>query len=290
MSRLLRRNQTLSLRARSGSLGVAAFCLVGLGITWTVAALIPASQAHDAVALDGFTHLPLTGGWPYHVAELASPATCLALGTLMSGVALLRGRQRDAIAVPIILLGSALTTQLIKPLLAHPNGAAPLGVHEIPAASWPSGHATAAMALALCGVLVVPKQLRLLAAGLGAAFAIAVGFSLLTLARHLPSDVIGGYLVAALWISLTLAAQQRASRRWPVPSAPQAAGRPRGHRRLSVGAVLVACALIAVLSALRGSEVLAYASDHPSVVVTAGMISALAIALATSLALAVSRS
>ena len=274
-------------------MGLAALCMIGLALTWVVAALVPALQARDAIALDGFTHVSLSGGLAYHVAELASPAICLVLGALMTSVALLRGRRRDAVAVPIVLLGSALTTQLLKPLLAHPNGAAPLGVHGIPAATWPSGHATAAMALALCAVLVAPERLRLLSAALGAGFASAVGLSLLILARHLPSDVIGGYIVAALWVSLTLTARQQANRRWPVREAP----RPRGlrggesHRGLTRAIpVLIAFASVAGLSAVGGPQVFTYVSEHPSMMVTAGAITALAATLATSLALTVSRS
>jgi membrane-associated phospholipid phosphatase len=50
----------------------------------------------------------------------------------------------------------------------------------------------------------------------GLAFAAAVGFSLLVLAWHMPSDVLGGYLLAALWISLTVAALRATERRWPI--------------------------------------------------------------------------
>jgi membrane-associated phospholipid phosphatase len=80
-----------------------------------------------------------------------------------------------------------------------------VGVSEITAASWPSGHATAATALVLCAVLVAPRRLRPLLAALGVTFAAAVGVSLLILAWHLPSDVLGGYLLGALWMALALA-------------------------------------------------------------------------------------
>jgi len=42
----------------------------------------------------------------------------------------------------------------------------------------------------------------------------------LILAWHMPSDVLGGYLVAALWTALAVAALRAADRRWParVPS------------------------------------------------------------------------
>src|SRR5438128_469793 len=91
------------------------------------------------------------------------------------------------------LIGAAvLAATLIKPLLAHPRAANLLGgVRPPQAGSWPSGHATAAMSLALCCVLAAPGRLRPAVAALGAAFAVAVSYSFQTLGWHYPSDVLG---------------------------------------------------------------------------------------------------
>jgi membrane-associated phospholipid phosphatase len=45
-------------------------------------------------------------------------------------------------------------------------------------------------------------QLRALTALLGAGYAIAVGYALVALGWHLPSDVLGGFLVAATFTPL----------------------------------------------------------------------------------------
>jgi len=63
-----------------------------------------------------------------------------------------------------------------------------------------------ALALALCAVLVAPPRLRPAAGALGAVFSVAVGCSLLIRAWHMPSDVLGGYAMAALWMALAVAA------------------------------------------------------------------------------------
>lgn len=279
------------------SLGAVPVCAIGLILTWMVAALVPASRAGDAAALDGFTHLTHLGALAYRVAELADPQSCLLVGAVLIAVAVLGGRPRVAAAVPLVLLGSALTSELLKPLVAHSH-AATAGVRDIPAASWPSGHATAAMALALCAVIVVPRRLRPIAAVLGAVFATAVGFSLLILARHLPSDVVGGYLVAALWMAITLAALRRADARWPVRTGRRTLGRASEALRVSralqrrdprLPSVIAAIALApgAALLAPRAPAALAYAGAHPSLLAAAVAIAALAVALAASLALAV---
>ena len=78
-----------------------------------------------------------------------------------------------------------------------------------------------------------PADLRPLVSGIGAAFAAAVGCSLLILAWHMPSDVFGGYLVAALWMALAVAGLRAAERRWPPARSAPALRRPAGR----VGAV-----------------------------------------------------
>jgi membrane-associated phospholipid phosphatase len=108
-----------------------------------------------------------------------------------------------ALAVAVVMGLAPLTSELLKPLLAHPHVWIPWT--DVSEASWPSGHATAAAALALCATLVCTPRRRPLVAALGASYAAAVGCSLLILAWHMPSDVIGGYLVATLWASLAVA-------------------------------------------------------------------------------------
>jgi membrane-associated phospholipid phosphatase len=67
----------------------------------------------------------------------------------------------------------------------------------------------------LGAVFVALALLRLLVGALGAIFAVAVGCALLILAWHMPSDVLGGYLLATLWIAIAVAALRLANRWWP---------------------------------------------------------------------------
>jgi membrane-associated phospholipid phosphatase len=183
---------------------LAGLCVVALALTWIVAALVPATHVKDAVAL---YDLSLIGGPRLDhlmngLLHLLDPALYTLWGVLLVSVALLRRRPRVALAVALVLSLAPLSAEMLKPLLAHPH--AQVGVSEVTAASWPSGHATAATVLALCAVLVAPRRVRPLVAALGATFAAAVGVSLLVLAWHLPSDVLGGYLLASLWMALAL--------------------------------------------------------------------------------------
>jgi len=199
----------------AGPLGLAGLCLLALALIWAVAQLVPAAHLRDAVALRDFTllsrpHVDAAGNF---LVRLLEPTLFVLWGAALVAVALARSRPRVAVAVVGVLSLAPFTSETLKPLLAHPH--AQVGAVHIGPASWPSGHSTAALALALCAVLVAPARLRPMVAAAGAAFALAVGVSLLILAWHMPSDVLGGYLVATLWAALAVAALRASERRWP---------------------------------------------------------------------------
>ncbi len=199
----------------AGALGVAGLCVLALALVWVLAELVPAVQAKDAVALHDFTLLsrPRIDQLANFLLKLLQPLQFVLWGVALFALAIARGRPRVAVAVVAIMALAPLTAEVLKPLLAHPH--ASVGGVYVGAASWPSGHSTAVLALALCAVLVAPARLRPIVAAIGAAFSVAVGCALLILAWHMPSDVLGGYLVAAFWAALAVAALRAADRRWP---------------------------------------------------------------------------
>jgi len=199
----------------SGALAVAGLCVLAMALVWSVAELVPAAHLRDAIALHDFTELdgPRLGRVGELLLHLLDPTLFVIWGVGLVLVALARARPRIALAVVAIMGLAPLTSERLKPLLAHPHDRV-AGV-SIGAASWPSGHATAALALVMCAVLVAPGRLRALVAFCGGLFALAVGCALLILAWHMPSDVLGGYLVASLWTALAVAALRAAERRWP---------------------------------------------------------------------------
>jgi membrane-associated phospholipid phosphatase len=197
----------------ASALGIAGLCMVGLALTWIVAALVPATHVRDAVALHDFTLLsrPHVDAVANFLLDLLDPALFTLWAILLIAFSLARGRPRVALAIACVMGLAPLTSETLKPLLAYPH--AQVGHTYIDPASWPSGHATAAVALVLCAVLVAPMWLRPAVAALGGMFAVAVGCSLLILAWHMPSDVLGGYLVASLWMALAVAGLRAAELR-----------------------------------------------------------------------------
>ncbi|HLL92342.1 MAG TPA: phosphatase PAP2 family protein [Solirubrobacteraceae bacterium] len=213
-----RTDNTTRRSGPTGALVVAGLCVLALALVWLVAELVPAAHIRDAAALRDFTLLsrPRLDDVCNFLLHLLDPLLFVIWGLGLVLVAYAQGRARIAAAVVAIMGLAPLTSETLKPLVAHSHDV--VGGVYIGPASWPSGHSTAALALVLSAVLVAPARLRALVASVGALFALAVGCSLLILAWHMPSDVVGGYLVASLWTALAVAVLRVAERRWPKPS------------------------------------------------------------------------
>jgi membrane-associated phospholipid phosphatase len=257
---------------RDALLGALA-CLIALAAVGIGAAWVPVVQSVDAQAATGFDAVEATtlGNLTAHIARLCDPRPYVVIGAGLIAVALLRGRLARAGAVGILLVATGLTTQTLKTTLGHPRAGEILGVHL---GSWPSGHSTAAMTLALCAVLVAPRALRGAVAVVGVAFALAVGLGVMVMEWHLPTDVAGGYLVAMGWMLLAVAVVRRVER--PRPAGARVVGRRWGW--------LVAAGVVGVAAAqVRVDAVTSFAQDHTWAAVTTAGLCVLAAALAASL-------
>jgi membrane-associated phospholipid phosphatase len=258
---------------------------LGAFAVWLAAFHVPGLRALDAGAMQAFTGVARPPLKPSirGVAVLADPTWLLAGCAVLTLLALARRRWLMAAIVPAIVLGANATTQLLKPALADPRLLDLRGVNMIYAGSWPSGHSTAAMSLALCFVLVVGPRLRPLAALLGAGYAIAVGYALVALGYHLPSDVLGGYLVAATFTLAGAAVLAALEARAPLRVAPD---RPPALITLpalgAAAALLLACAGAAAV--LRAPGMALSALQHPTAIAAGAGIAALGLALTAGLA------
>jgi membrane-associated phospholipid phosphatase len=251
-------------------------------VVWVVATRTGRGVWLDEQVLAGFEGLgrPRLDHLAERAAAIVDPAGFAFLATLVVGAALVRGRLRLASVVVAVLAAANLTTQALKALL-------PSSTPEWGVGAWPSGHATAVMALVLCAVLVAPPRVRPFVAAAGGLVATAVAYSLLILSHHLPGDVVGGYLVAVAWTALGVAALNAADRRW-------AAGHPRAavlgaRAALLAPAAGAAVAVVAagVLAATRLDAAMAYADRHTVFVAGAVALGAAALAGAAVTAAAV---
>lgn len=169
------------------------------------------------------------------VTRLGSTSVVVCLGVVAAIVVGLRSR---SILLPIGLLGGLAATSslvtILKIALDRPRPPASLAV-GVPLSddAFPSGHTTdgsmlvvltAAMLALTFGSLIVRRLLMIS----GCALALLIGCSRTYLGVHWPSDVLGGWLLAATMVSVTMALVNLALVRYPgnetVPDAvPQAA-------------------------------------------------------------------
>ncbi|HEY2600190.1 MAG TPA: phosphatase PAP2 family protein [Thermoleophilaceae bacterium] len=245
-------------RTRTALLG-ALLAAAGIALLRVLAFNVGAIHHADALTLHGFMSLdrPSVHRLASGVAHVADPAPYGFFGLLLIWIALVRGRVRQALGVAVILGGAAVTTdRLLKPVLEAHRYSDVLGFRQVPDISFPSGHATASMALALCAIVVASPAFRPYVAALGALFAVAVSYAFLSLGWHYPSDVLGGYLVAGFWTAIVVAALSEAEARWPARSGRRAAGLvlSRVQARALMAAVAGALILAAVVVAAVAPE------------------------------------
>lgn len=123
------------------------------------------------------------------------------------------GHRRELIFLLFVLIGTALLNKLLKLIFqrARPT------IHRIADAngfSFPSGHSVAAFALYGALAFLVWKHVptaigRITIIILSSLFIATIGISRIYLGVHYPSDVLGGYLMSACWLSGSIWFYQR---------------------------------------------------------------------------------
>lgn len=121
-----------------------------------------------------------------------------------------KGRRADSLLVVLGSAGALALGPVLKAVVERPRPA--LSDHVVFVHSWsyPSGHSLNSMAvLGLLTVLAIrerPGALRRTAlAVLGAFLVVVVGFSRVYLGVHWPSDVLAGWLIGVLWLTICFA-------------------------------------------------------------------------------------
>ena len=163
------------------------------------------------------------------------------LGGAVVLVGVAQWRIRVAFVAGCCMCGAVLTTELLKlRLLTRPSFR---GVQGFTDNSFPSGHATIGIVLALGLVMVAPPRLRRMATVLAAFTAAAFGTAVLASGWHRPSDTIGAYGVAMCWFCAGHFVLLRGDRR-------RTLGRGRRHIDRPTSRPVVLVAGVAVLGFL----------------------------------------
>lgn len=131
--------------------------------------------------------------------------------------------KREALFLALSTGIAALLDELAKAVVARPRPSTALirVTHHLSDPSFPSGHVVFycsyfgfLFGLAYLGRKRAPRVSRL-AMVLAVIPIVLVGISRVYLGAHWPSDVLGSYLLSAVWLPLLFFAYRRAKERWP---------------------------------------------------------------------------
>jgi undecaprenyl-diphosphatase len=141
------------------------------------------------------------------IADFGGRPFMLWLVTIAVVLLLIRRRTRLAVYLVVTGVGALLLDPSLKTLVGRLRPVVDVQVATAPGNSFPSGHALGSMvaygALLLVFLPAVAPRWRKAAIGLVAAIIVAIGVTRIALGVHFLSDVLGGWLLGAAWLSVT---------------------------------------------------------------------------------------
>jgi membrane-associated phospholipid phosphatase len=176
-------------------------CAAGVAATYALLIRTHHGQRLDQGAFDG--RALATPGAHDAAQQLLTTISVgsLALATaVLVAQALLRRRIGLALVAGSVIGGSVATTEVLKRMLARPD----LVIDgRMWSNSFPSGHATVALAVGMAATLVAPPRVRRVVAFVAVLYGAAVGIAVVAAGWHRPSDVAGAFFLVAGWAALT---------------------------------------------------------------------------------------
>lgn len=139
-------------------------------------------------------------------------------GLISIAILLLKLDKTYIAGLAVALIGAAASSYIMKAVIerARPDGLIPAVTES--SFSFPSGHATLAVALygftAFFLCKMYPRNTKLIVV-VATVIVLAIGFSRLYLGVHFPSDVIAGYILGGLWVLIGIEIAKRFRRAAP---------------------------------------------------------------------------
>lgn len=180
---------------------VVAFAVVYVFTVQTV----PGRRLADASLRGAISVRPLLSGTVQTILDVVSVASLLGAVAVVAVIALIRLARLEGLMAIGILVGSNLSTWLLKNvLLPRPD----LGLREIAPAtlnSLPSGHTTAVFSAVAALIFVSPRRWREVTATVGVVYATLTGLATMLAGWHRAGDSVAAFLVVGAWTGVAAA-------------------------------------------------------------------------------------
>ncbi|MFF2088352.1 phosphatase PAP2 family protein [Nocardia sp. NPDC058176] len=187
---------------------IAALTAVVIALTWQVCAdtgitvidqrILDWMIAHRGEPLTTVTEV---------ITDLGDTLSMTVLAVIVVIGFVLRGAPRTAVLVGVTSLGAGVLVRVIKPLVDRQRPPELTRLVVEPSLSYPSGHTLGTTAVVgIVALTVLPhvrrRWVRRTAAVIAVLFAIAVGLSRVYLGVHWSTDVLAGWLIGLLWVTV----------------------------------------------------------------------------------------
>lgn len=195
------------LMVLGGGVGLVVFGI--LMVTGVVNALLgsPSAQFVDTRLLSFAYDIrsPALSTFAAAITSLGAVVTIVVGGSIVLGCCLYRRRYAQAVGYAISLVGSSVTMVIMKEIVGRARPGDFLALWHETSLSFPSGHATLAVAsyVYVAHLLIGhrPTWARKVNMFFGAVLLIVlIGASRVYGGVHYPSDIVGGYVLGALWL------------------------------------------------------------------------------------------
>ena len=157
-------------------------------------------------AIHGWANPVLTGVMRA-ITELGAVVFLLPLGILVVWRLRAAGRPRAAVLFALAAVGGELSDQALKYWFRRPRPEVFFGMAQPATYSFPSGHSVASCCFygvlaAILSAAAVSRRRKIAIWAAAALLTLAIGTSRIYLGVHYPTDVMGGYAVAVVWVFL----------------------------------------------------------------------------------------
>ncbi|WIA97275.1 phosphatase PAP2 family protein [Curtobacterium sp. MCBA15_004] len=164
-------------------------------LVYAAAVLTSTGQRVEDAALGGVRESDLFGSDT--ALNVISVPVILLLVVVIAAVAFARRRLAVGLGAGVVVLASAATSTLVKRIAERPEIA-----QSTTPNSFPSGHATIALAALFAVLLVTPRRFRAVVTLVGAAYAVFVANQTVVYGWHRVSDIVGACGIALFWLGV----------------------------------------------------------------------------------------